>query len=134
MTNLKEGNPGKEGEKPWQVAGCSTTYVVKEFEAPTLSCSANPTNLQPGDSSTITGQGVSPQNRPLTYIYQASSGDISGSFPTSSRLSPAARTVASAHLQLPGFQRRHHWQRNHRDLRLDGRHFRPGANHLQRVG
>jgi outer membrane protein OmpA-like peptidoglycan-associated protein len=35
--------------------------------------------VKPGDSSTITAQGVSPQNRPLTYSYTASSGTVSGS-------------------------------------------------------
>ncbi len=75
---VKEGKPGKEGEKPWQVASCSTSYTVKPFQPPTISCSANPTSLNPGDSAIITAQGVSPQNRPLTYTYQASSGTISG--------------------------------------------------------
>ena len=45
---LKEGKPGKEGEKPWQIASCSATYTVKEFEPPTLSCSANPTDIKTG--------------------------------------------------------------------------------------
>jgi outer membrane protein OmpA-like peptidoglycan-associated protein len=76
---LKEGKPGQEGERPWQVADCSASYNVKEFEPPTVSCSAAPTDLKPGDSSTVTVQGVSPQNRPLTYSYQASGGTISGS-------------------------------------------------------
>ena len=102
MANLKEGKPGKEGEKPWQVAGCSTTYVVKEFEAPTLSCSANPTALQPGDSSTITGQGVSPQNRPLTYSYQASSGAITGNGTTATYASTGASRPGANHLQRVG--------------------------------
>jgi outer membrane protein OmpA-like peptidoglycan-associated protein len=77
--SLKEGKPGKEGEKPWQVASCSASYTVKEFEPPTASCSASPASLNPGDSSTITVQSVSPQNRPLTYSYQASRGTIGGS-------------------------------------------------------
>jgi len=34
--------------------------------------------VNPGDSSTITATGVSPQNRPLTYSYTASAGSISG--------------------------------------------------------
>jgi outer membrane protein OmpA-like peptidoglycan-associated protein len=34
--------------------------------------------VNPGDSSTITAQGVSPQNRPLTYSFTTSSGTISG--------------------------------------------------------
>jgi len=87
---LKEGKPGKEGLKPWQVANCSATYTVKEFEPPTVSCSANPTHLKPGDSSTVTAQGVSPQNRPLTYTYQASGGTISGSGATATYSSTGA--------------------------------------------
>lgn len=76
---VKEGKPGKEGLKPWEIATCSATYTVKEFEPPTISCSADPNEIKPGDSSTITAQAVSPQNRPLTYHYQASSGSINGS-------------------------------------------------------
>jgi outer membrane protein OmpA-like peptidoglycan-associated protein len=87
---VKEGKPGKEGEKPWQVASCSTSYTVKPFQPPTISCSATPTNLNPGDSATITAQGVSPQNRPLTYTYQASSGTISGSGGTANYSSTGA--------------------------------------------
>lgn len=75
---VKEGKQGKEGEKPWQVASCSASYTVKPFQPPTISCSATPTTLNPGDSAAVTAQGVSPQNRPLTYNYQASSGAISG--------------------------------------------------------
>jgi hypothetical protein len=68
-----------EGNKAGQSADCNATFTVKPFEPPTVSCSANPTTVNPGDSSTITAQGVSPQNRPLTYSYSASSGEISGS-------------------------------------------------------
>jgi len=75
---VKEGKPGKEGLKPWEVADGSTTYTVKEFEPPTISCSASPSTIKPGDTATITSTGVSPQNRPLTYSYSASSGSVSG--------------------------------------------------------
>jgi hypothetical protein len=75
---VKEGKPGKEGMKPWQTADATATYTVKAFEPPTISCSANPTTLKPGDSSTITASGISPQNRPLTYTYTASAGTITG--------------------------------------------------------
>ncbi len=68
---VKEGKPGKEGLKPWQVADGSTTFTVKDFEPPTISCSANPTTINPGESATITATAVSPQNRPLTYSYTA---------------------------------------------------------------
>lgn len=60
------------------VATCSASYTVKPFDPPTLSCSANPTSLKPGDTSVITAVGVSPQNRPLTYSYSAAAGSISG--------------------------------------------------------
>jgi outer membrane protein OmpA-like peptidoglycan-associated protein len=68
-----------EGTKPGQMADCSADFMVKAFEPPTVSCSANPSTVNPGDSSTITASGMSPQNRPLTYSYSASSGSISGS-------------------------------------------------------
>ena len=68
--------------KPGEMADCTATYTVKQFEPPTISCSANPSTVAPGDSSTITATGVSPQNRPLTYSYSASAGSVSGSGPT----------------------------------------------------
>jgi hypothetical protein len=78
--NAKEGKPGKEGLKPWQVAMPTTaSFTVKEFEPPTVSCSANPSTIKPGDSSTVTATGMSPQNRPLTYTYSATSGTVNGS-------------------------------------------------------
>jgi hypothetical protein len=89
---VKEGKPGKEGLKPWESASSTATFTVKEYEPPTLSCSANPTDLKPGDSSTVTSQGVSPQNRPLTYSYQASGGTISGSGTTATYASTGAST------------------------------------------
>ncbi|MGA8110255.1 MAG: OmpA family protein [Acidobacteriaceae bacterium] len=76
---IKEGKKGKEGEKPNEAASCSADFTVKPFEPPTISCSANPSTVKPGESSTITASGVSPQNRPLTYSYSASAGSINGS-------------------------------------------------------
>jgi outer membrane protein OmpA-like peptidoglycan-associated protein len=67
-----------EGPKPWESADCTTQFTVKQFEPPTVSCSASPTTVKPGDSSTITATGVSPQNRPLTYSYSASAGSVNG--------------------------------------------------------
>ncbi|HLY42462.1 MAG TPA: OmpA family protein [Terracidiphilus sp.] len=75
---VKEGKPGKEGMKPWETADGTATFTVKEFEPPTISCAANPTTIKPGESSTITATGVSPQNRPLTYEYSAASGSVQG--------------------------------------------------------
>jgi outer membrane protein OmpA-like peptidoglycan-associated protein len=67
-----------EGQKPGQFADCTANFTVKQFEPPTVSCSVNPSSVNPGDSATITATGVSPQNRPLTYSYTASAGSISG--------------------------------------------------------
>ena len=67
-----------EGQKAGQFADCTANFTVKQFDPPTISCSANPTTVQPGGTATITAQGVSPQNRPLTYTYSASAGQISG--------------------------------------------------------
>ena len=75
---VKEGKPGKEGLKPWETADASTSFTVKAYEPPTVSCSANPGTIKPGDTSTITTLGVSPQNRPLTYNYAATAGTVEG--------------------------------------------------------
>ncbi len=64
------------------MADCSAAYTIKAFEPPTVSCSANPSSVNPGDSSTITANGVSPQNRPLTYSYSATAGSITGNSST----------------------------------------------------
>jgi hypothetical protein len=65
---------------------------VKPFEPPTVSCSANPSTIKPGDSSTITATGMSPQNRPLTYTYSASGGTINGSGTSATYSSTGAPT------------------------------------------
>jgi hypothetical protein len=67
-----------EGVKPGMSADCTAQFTVKAFEPPTVSCTASPSTVKPGDSATITATGVSPQNRPLTYSYQASAGTVSG--------------------------------------------------------
>jgi len=87
---VKEGKPGKEGLKPGEDATCSALFTVKAFEPPTVSCTANPTTLHPGDPSTVTAIGVSPQNRPLTYSYSATAGAISGSGATAAYNSAGA--------------------------------------------
>ena len=91
---VKEGKKGKEGEKPWETANCSASFTVKAFEPPTISCSANPSTIKPGDTSTITSTAVSPQNRPLTYSYSAQSGTITGNGTTAVFSSTGAPTGA----------------------------------------
>ena len=88
--DTKASNPGSysakghvtEGKKPGEMADCSAAYTIKAFEPPTVSCSANPSSVNPGDSSTITANGVSPQNRPLTYSYSATAGSVTGNTST----------------------------------------------------
>jgi hypothetical protein len=91
---VKEGKPGKEGLLPGQTADCSATFTVKAYEPPTISCTADPSTIKPGETSTITAAGVSPQNRPLTYSYSASAGSVSGTGTTASFSSAGAATGA----------------------------------------
>jgi len=89
---VKEGKPGKEGLKPGQSADASASYTVKAYEPPTISCSASPSTIKPGEGSTVTAVGVSPQNRPLTYGYSATAGSINGSGATAAFSSAGAPT------------------------------------------
>jgi hypothetical protein len=91
---VKEGRAGKEGLKPWETATCTAGITVKAFEPPTISCSASPSTIKPGDAATITAVGVSPQNRPLTYSYTASAGTITGTGTTAEYSSAGAPTGA----------------------------------------
>ncbi|MCU1306656.1 MAG: hypothetical protein JWN45_1351, partial [Acidobacteriaceae bacterium] len=69
--NLSDGS--KRG-----VATCSTRFSVKEQHPPVISCSPNPSTVQPGGSSTINSNASSPDGRRLTYSYSATAGSISG--------------------------------------------------------
>jgi opacity protein-like surface antigen len=63
-------------------ASCSASFRVKEppKNPPAISCSANPTTVQAGASSTISCTCTSPDNSPVTVgDWTASSGSISGS-------------------------------------------------------
>jgi hypothetical protein len=88
--DTKALNPGtytvkghvSEGKKPGEIADCSAQFTVTQFQPPTVGCSANPSTVNPGDPSTITANGVSPQNRPLTYSYSATAGSIEGNTAT----------------------------------------------------
>jgi hypothetical protein len=91
---VKEGKPGKEGLKVGQTANCSALFTVKAYEPPTVSCTANPMSIHPGDTSTVTALGVSPQNRPLTYSYSVVAGTINGSGTTATYNSTGAPTGA----------------------------------------
>ncbi len=84
-----------EGIKAGQAADCTSTFTVKAFEPPTVSCSANPSTIKPGGTSAISATGLSPQNRPLTYSYSATAGSVSGSGPSATYSSAGAPTGTS---------------------------------------
>jgi OmpA family len=65
-------------------ASCTADIRVEEkpHHPPTISCSANPSTIQPGEHSTITSTASSPDNLELTYSYSASAGQVSGTGPT----------------------------------------------------
>jgi len=69
--NLSDGR--KNG-----TASCSARFTVKEPHPPVISCSADPSSVKVGGSSTINSNASSPDGRRLIYSYSASSGEISG--------------------------------------------------------
>jgi outer membrane protein OmpA-like peptidoglycan-associated protein len=87
---VKEGRAGREGSRPWESATAAASFTVKAFEPPSISCLASPSVIKTGEGSTVTANGVSPQNRPLTYSYTATAGTISGSGPTAAFFSADA--------------------------------------------
>jgi opacity protein-like surface antigen len=67
-----------ESAKSGRSSDCTAQFTINAFQPPTIGCSANPSSVNPGDSSTITASAVSPQNRPLTYSYSSTAGSVSG--------------------------------------------------------
>ena len=63
---------------------CTADIQVQEkpHHPPTISCSANPTTIAPGEKSTITSTASSPDNLDLTYSYSATGGQVTGTGPT----------------------------------------------------
>ena len=80
-----------DGRRMREVASCTTSFTVRNYDPPTLTCSANRAAINSGDPVTITSAGVSPQNRPLTYSYSASNGQVTGNGNTAA-LSTAGAT------------------------------------------
>ena len=86
-----------EGPKPGQSADCTAQFTVKPFDPPTMSaCTANPSTVDSGGSSTITASAMSPQNRPLTYSYSATAGSVSGTTSTATLTAPAVEAGSSS--------------------------------------
>ena len=70
------GGVVSEGIAPSRHANCSASFRVKAYEPPTVACSANPTSIAPGGYATISADGRSPQNRPLTYSFGTTAGQL----------------------------------------------------------
>lgn len=83
-----------QGMKARQQASCTTPFTIKPFEPPTLTCSATPSTATAGTVIDISTTGTSPQNRPLTYSYSASAGQITSEGPTA-KLSTAGLTATT---------------------------------------
>ncbi|MGA2431149.1 MAG: OmpA family protein [Candidatus Acidiferrum sp.] len=65
-------------------ASCTADIAVQErpHHPPSISCSANPSTVAPGEKSTITSTASSPDNLDLTYSYSATGGQVTGNGPT----------------------------------------------------
>lgn len=65
--------------KHQRTASCKASFDVKVKQPPTISVSADPAFLLPGDTSKIAVTGNSGDNRPLSYACSSSAGQLSGS-------------------------------------------------------
>jgi hypothetical protein len=86
-----------EGNKAREQATCDAPFTVRGFEPPTIACTATPAVALSGTDISISTSGGSPQNRPLTYSYSSTEGEITSHGPTAmlatAGLSPATITI-----------------------------------------
>jgi len=82
------------GKKASEQAQCSGPFTVKAYEPPTITCSASPSTVASSGMVSISASGISPQNRPLTYSYGTTAGQITGSGP-SATLATAGLTAST---------------------------------------
>ncbi len=68
-----------QGKHASQNASCTASFRVQAPLPPIVSCSANPVSIMAGGRATITATASSPQNRPLSFSYTASAGQIASS-------------------------------------------------------
>lgn len=61
---------------------CEAPFTVRAYDPPTITCSATPNEATSGTEIAITTSGGSPQNRPLTYSYASTAGEVTSSGPT----------------------------------------------------
>ncbi|MGI4854834.1 MAG: hypothetical protein ACRYF4_12405 [Janthinobacterium lividum] len=85
-TGLNPGNYNVKGtvsesQKVGRFADCTVPYTVNPLPALSLSCSASPSTVSPGGSSTINSTITDTYGKPVnyTYSYSSTSGSVSGS-------------------------------------------------------
>lgn len=73
---------------------CSSEVEVREppRHPPTVTCTANPTSVQPGASVSLTATGTSPDQRALTYSWRTSAGQLSASDQATTNLDTTGTT------------------------------------------
>jgi hypothetical protein len=71
-----------EGKRPGESATCTAGFRIHNPAPPSITCSANPSTVMPGDPSTITANASSLEGLTLSYSYSATAGQISGTTPT----------------------------------------------------
>jgi hypothetical protein len=75
------GTATDEKEKKNNTATCSASFTVKARPnyPPTASCSASPSSVAINQSATVTMRASSQDNRPMTYTWTSTGGQLSGS-------------------------------------------------------
>ncbi|MEK6397446.1 MAG: hypothetical protein V4734_05110 [Terriglobus sp.] len=70
-----------ESMKPGRFAECAAPFTINPLPALALTCSASPSSVQPGGSSTITSVVSDSYGKPVnyTYSYTSTTGSVSGS-------------------------------------------------------
>ncbi len=85
-TGLNPGNYNVKGtvsesQKVGRFADCTVPFAINPLPALSLSCSASPSTVAPGGSSTINSTVTDTYGKPVnyTYSYSSTSGSVSGS-------------------------------------------------------
>jgi len=79
-----------EGKRPGESATCTAGFRIHNPAPPTITCSANPSTVMPGDPSTITANASSLEGLTLSYSYSTTAGEISGTTPTATLVTSGA--------------------------------------------
>ena len=72
-----------QGPKAYQQASWNGGFTMRAYDPPTVTAfTATPAEISSGDTAALTCSAASPQNRPLSYSYTASAGQITGTGPS----------------------------------------------------